>query len=346
MTAFEIDAVRTEANEHRNTLPPFDPRLEFDADPHPVYARYRQEDPINWGLPNDPRFAGLWYLFRHEDCHNLFRIGLEDSCPIGGMPSKLGWEFGAGAPDLAQDYFDMRRRFLTAQDPPDHTRVRGAVSQFFSSKRIEECKPRIQELVRELLDEIDVGGDDAFDFVEKLAYPLPLLVVSELMGVPVEDRELVHELSAGLGAGFDVDGTWDKVLLAADAARRFRSVPDSDDWIHRLRIVGIDLRDPAQVIGLADSVAAAGPLDILVNNAAQTVRRTPGAYGPLAEAEAAPEFDSGIPARHPAGTAPSPHTAWNGKASEVDSPEVDSPALETDRLKAAAKQQAPHRIQP
>lgn len=223
MTAFEIDAVRTEANEHRNTLPPFDPRLEFDADPHPVYARYRQEDPINWGLPNDPRFAGLWYLFRHEDCHNLFRIGLEDPCPIGGMPSKLGWEFGAGAPDLAQDYFDMRRRFLTAQDPPDHTRVRGAVSQFFSSKRIEECKPRIQELVRELLDEIDVGGDDAFDFVEKLAYPLPLLVVSELMGVPVEDRELVHELSAGLGAGFDVDGTWDKVLLAADAARRFRT---------------------------------------------------------------------------------------------------------------------------
>jgi len=79
VTAFEIDAVRTEANEQRNTLPPFDPRLEFDADPHPVYARYRQEDPINWGLPNDPRFAGLWYLFRHEDCHNLFRIGLEDS---------------------------------------------------------------------------------------------------------------------------------------------------------------------------------------------------------------------------------------------------------------------------
>lgn len=73
-----------------------------------------------------------------------------------------------------------------------------------------------------------------------------------------------------------------------DAVRRFRAVPDSADWIDRLRIVGIDLRDPAQVIGLADSVAAAGPLDILVNNAAQTVRRTPGAYGPLADAEATP----------------------------------------------------------
>ncbi|MGJ9422850.1 SDR family NAD(P)-dependent oxidoreductase [Aeromicrobium sp. CF3.5] len=73
-----------------------------------------------------------------------------------------------------------------------------------------------------------------------------------------------------------------------DAVRRFRAVPDSADWIDRLRIVGIDLRDPAQVIGLADSVAAAGPLDILINNAAQTVRRTPGAYAPLAEAETTP----------------------------------------------------------
>ena len=73
-----------------------------------------------------------------------------------------------------------------------------------------------------------------------------------------------------------------------DAVRRFTAVPDSADWIDRLRIVGIDLRDPAQVIGLADSVAAAGPLDIIINNAAQTVRRTPGAYAPLAEAESAP----------------------------------------------------------
>ncbi|MFC5059185.1 SDR family NAD(P)-dependent oxidoreductase [Saccharothrix xinjiangensis] len=73
-----------------------------------------------------------------------------------------------------------------------------------------------------------------------------------------------------------------------DAARRFASMPDSADWLHRLRVVGIDLRDPGQVVRLADSVAAAGPLDILVNNAAQTVRRSPGAYAPLAAAESAP----------------------------------------------------------
>ena len=80
-----------------------------------------------------------------------------------------------------------------------------------------------------------------------------------------------------------------------DAVRRFASLPDSADWLHRLRIVGIDLRDPAQVIGLADAVAEAGPLDILINNAAQTVRRSPGAYAPLADAELAPLPDGPLP---------------------------------------------------
>ncbi len=70
-----------------------------------------------------------------------------------------------------------------------------------------------------------------------------------------------------------------------DAVRRFAAMEDSADWLHRLRIIGIDLRDPAQVVALADTVAAHGPLDILINNAAQTVRRAPGSYSALVEAE-------------------------------------------------------------
>ncbi|MBO0677501.1 SDR family NAD(P)-dependent oxidoreductase [Mycolicibacterium sp. S2-37] len=73
-----------------------------------------------------------------------------------------------------------------------------------------------------------------------------------------------------------------------DAVRRFASMADSADWLHRLRVVGIDLRDPAQVVALADTVAAQGPLDILINNAAQTVRRAPGSYAALVEAERTP----------------------------------------------------------
>jgi cytochrome P450 len=221
--AFSMGDSRVTENCGTNVLPQFDPVFDSAIDPYPIYAKYREHDPIHWGLPNDPRYGGLWYLFRHEDCHQLFRIGLQTPCPIGGMPSKIGWSFGAGAPPEAQDYFEMRSRFLTAQDPPDHTRVRGAISQWFAPKRVEECKPRIEEVVRALLDEVEADGSDHFDFVEKIAYPLPLLMISELMGVPVEDRELVHEMSSGLGAGFDVNGTWDPVLRAADAARRFRN---------------------------------------------------------------------------------------------------------------------------
>ncbi len=73
-----------------------------------------------------------------------------------------------------------------------------------------------------------------------------------------------------------------------DAVRRFSAMDDAGDWLHRLHVVGIDLRDPAQVVALADQVAAQGPLDILINNAAQTVRRLPGAYARIADAESVP----------------------------------------------------------
>ena len=81
-----------------------------------------------------------------------------------------------------------------------------------------------------------------------------------------------------------------------DAARRFAELADSPEWIDRLTIVGIDLRDPTQVVALTDEVAAAGPLDILVNNACQTVRRSPGAYSQLVDGESRPlEIDGPTP---------------------------------------------------
>ncbi|WP_228266502.1 SDR family NAD(P)-dependent oxidoreductase [Ornithinimicrobium ciconiae] len=73
-----------------------------------------------------------------------------------------------------------------------------------------------------------------------------------------------------------------------DAARRFVELADSPEWINRLTIIGIDLRDPTQVVALTDEVAAAGPLDILINNACQTVRRSPGAYSSLVDGESQP----------------------------------------------------------
>ncbi len=92
-----------------------------------------------------------------------------------------------------------------------------------------------------------------------------------------------------------------------DAARRFAAMPDADQWLHRLTVVGLDLRDPTQVIALADAVSARGPLDVLVNNAAQTVRRSPGSYAALVEAERAPLPDGPRPQVLALGHVPGTH---------------------------------------
>jgi NAD(P)-dependent dehydrogenase (short-subunit alcohol dehydrogenase family) len=115
-----------------------------------------------------------------------------------------------------------------------------------------------------------------------------------------------------------------------DAIRRFTAMPDSGAWIHRLRIVGIDLRDPAQVVGLADAVAEQGPLDILVNNAAQTVRRSPGSYAPLAEAESAPLPSGPLPEMLTFGHTSDAHpAALTRSLSEHPSPDALTPAALT-----------------
>ncbi|WP_349259856.1 SDR family NAD(P)-dependent oxidoreductase [Jatrophihabitans sp.] len=135
-----------------------------------------------------------------------------------------------------------------------------------------------------------------------------------------------------------------------DAVRRFGAMPDSADWLHRLRIVGIDLRDPAQVVALADSVAAAGPLDILINNAAQTVRRSPGAYAPLAAAESEPLPDGPLPElltfdhvsdAHPAALAgslsqhPLPHLPDTLRGAEISRLALVAGSAAPDRIGAA-----------
>ncbi|MBO0926119.1 SDR family NAD(P)-dependent oxidoreductase [Cellulomonas sp. zg-ZUI199] len=117
-----------------------------------------------------------------------------------------------------------------------------------------------------------------------------------------------------------------------DAVRRFGAMADSSDWMDRLHVVGIDLRDPSQVVSLADHVAAQGPLDILINNAAQTVRRSPGAYAQLAEAEAAP-----LPAEAAAMVTTFGHTSdAHPRALAGSVSELTSPALAIERATRAA----------
>jgi NAD(P)-dependent dehydrogenase (short-subunit alcohol dehydrogenase family) len=160
-----------------------------------------------------------------------------------------------------------------------------------------------------------------------------------------------------------------------DAARRFASCPDSGEWLDRLDIVGVDLRQPNQVVALADAVASDGPLDILINNAAQTVRRSPDAYALLVagEREALPhtplvrELGAGQ-ARHPVttlaptadctavdagGLAPDEvdHNSWTQRVQEIDPAEMlevqlcntTAPFILISRLRASLAASTAHR---
>ncbi len=142
-----------------------------------------------------------------------------------------------------------------------------------------------------------------------------------------------------------------------DAVRRFAAMDDSADWLHRLRIVGIDLRDPAQVVALADDVAAQGPLDILINNAAQTVRRAPGSYAALVEAERAPApelvdvvtFDR-VSDAHPAALAgslaehPDPHAVTSPGSLRSPPQAGGAPSPPVTELALTARSASPDRI--
>jgi cytochrome P450 len=97
---------------------------------------------------------------------------------------------------------DLPASFLW-MDPPDHTRLRGLVSGAFTARRVEALTPRIDQIVADLLD--DTVGAGEIDAVAELAYPLPLMVIAELLGIPAADHPLVRRTAPALARGFDPD---------------------------------------------------------------------------------------------------------------------------------------------
>jgi cytochrome P450 len=91
---------------------------------------------------------------------------------------------------------------MLVSDPPDHTRLRALVQKAFTPRMIEQLRPRIIAIVDELLNRIAQRGGQ-FDLIEDLAYPLPVVVIAELLGVPAEDRATFHDWSADLAASLD-----------------------------------------------------------------------------------------------------------------------------------------------
>lgn len=175
---------------------PFDPR--WREDPFAVYAELRQDNPVH----RSP--LGFWVFTRHADCLALLRDRRSSSDARNADPERfasLRSMQPAGQGGMVEVLEEMAP-FLF-RDPPDHTRLRGLVQKAFTPKVVDGLRSRIGQLCDELLDAmLERGGGD---LVTDYAYPLPVQVIVEMLGVPPEDHATFRTWSEALARGLDPD---------------------------------------------------------------------------------------------------------------------------------------------
>jgi cytochrome P450 len=174
-------------------------------DPHPLYHRLRSEQPIAHVEEFDE-----YILTRWADCEAVLRDPKWSSSPEHRPIDR------EGGPSISDDMDQVGMKTLLFLDPPDHTRLRRLVSKAFTPRRIEQLREHVAEILDELL--ADVKPGEPFDVISTFAYPLPLIVICELMGVPLEDRHQFEGWSADATRLLDGDideETFNKGIVAA-----------------------------------------------------------------------------------------------------------------------------------
>ena len=188
------------------------------ADPYPLLRELRETSPVH-----KTGFSDFWILTRFEDC----RAALRDQ--------RLGSpEPGDEAPSLLASSRERRPggpRSLLFLNPPDHTRIRSLVSRAFTPRRVERLRPAVEAMTDELLDPVAEAGE--CDLIEALAFPLPANVISELLGVPVDDRDWLRPIVSDLAATLEPNRQPGEVERAAVSGAKLNEY--LDDLIDRRR---------------------------------------------------------------------------------------------------------------
>ncbi|MEJ2205778.1 MAG: cytochrome P450 [Gemmatimonadota bacterium] len=179
-------------NGERFAIPGFKPEdpTWYLGDPHHVYARLRQEQPVYWHEPE-----GFWFLTKYADVHAVSKDP-GTFCSSKGFRINDELRTGHGS-DLGIP------PSILGMDPPHHTRYRKLVSGYFTPRAIAKLESRVRELARESLDAISPG--EVVDFVEAVSVPLPVLVIAEMLGIPTSEREQFKDWSDDLIAANDGD---------------------------------------------------------------------------------------------------------------------------------------------
>ena len=154
------------------------------GDPHAAYRRLRREAPVYWYEPDR-----LWFLSKHAD---VFAVSKDPTTFCSGKGFRIHDNLRSGATGGLEGIPPS----ILGMDPPDHTRYRGLVSRFFTPNSMRQLEQRVREIARESLDAVETGK--VVDFVELVSVPLPVLVIAELLGVPLEEQKKFKEWSDDL----------------------------------------------------------------------------------------------------------------------------------------------------
>jgi cytochrome P450 len=275
-----------------STITGFDPFApEVIADPYPHYARLRDETPVAW-IPEQ----NLWMVTRYDDVVAVLHDPSTYSS-ADGMGALMSGRVGRNRVDARELLgLDLRAmRVLIATDPPDHTRLRRLLARAFTPRAIAELEPHLREVCERLVDDLLAAADrGSGDLVAQLAFPFPVIVIAELLGIPPERRDDFKRWSDALVGA--LSGAWNPTeaqqtlaemfMYLADVVERRRLEP-GDDLISRL-VAGADPDDPDSLSSIEITlfavlllVAGNETTTNLIGNAVDLLLRHPDALAEL-----------------------------------------------------------------
>jgi len=160
----------------------------FFQDPYPVYRQMREQETAYWlEMPDDTAGGGAWMFTRYDDVKDILRNAQDASQDIKRL-----------VPENQRNAFHY---MLLYSDPPDHTRLRSLISAPFSQAGVNGINQMIEQIVDQLIDTMQ--QHDELDFISSFAEPLPVDVITRLLGTPFEEAGLLRNWTMDLGLGFD-----------------------------------------------------------------------------------------------------------------------------------------------
>ncbi len=184
---------------------------EFLNNPYPQFARLRTEEPIYWSDKNK-----YWIISKYADVQAILRDlhyekGLQNANRINPLVKML---------PPVQELMASRKGWMLNQNPPDHTRLRSLVNKAFTPSMVNSMREHIQKIANELLDAMECK--DEMDLVEDYAFPLPVTVISEMLGVPAKDREQIKLWSRPLIDALEPSMDLGRLSRANEAEREMK----------------------------------------------------------------------------------------------------------------------------